>query len=1207
MGSSQNEWDMRPLTPEYIPDEHELYVKLLLNSLQNDELKNIALSGHYGVGKSSILREFSKRVGGRALEISLSTLAPIQNDRQQDVLPIQAATPNNRIQREIVRQILYREKPSKAPASRFHRIHRYEWKQDILAAYIVGSLVAIVFLLTGWTESIEQQLPLLRHLGYWVHLIVLGLAALSVIAVRYVLHGKVYLKKLSAGAAKVTLDRASLSYFDQYLDEIVYFFEVSKCDIVILEDLDRYNDSHIFDELRALNKILNASPQINRTIRFIYAVKDSIFSPQTLLREGRISECVGNCDHDSVVDEVSRANRTKFFDLIIPVVPFITHNNARSLATRLFEGVENKVDPKLLDLAGRYVPDMRLLKNVRNEFVIFRDRIFGTGGIDLGLSETELFAMMLYKSTHLTDFEQIFRGNSNLDVIYGNARDLVKQEIRKAEIQIRALVARKHDDDALALEIQRLGMKLVAYYQSKVKALDDELNNERLVFTLNGELVESVSDRAFWKKLLESTEDAQLSWSNGQNVLVATVAEIQDEMSLGPNVKQWILDDGSSVDDDMRSLNSEIAFLRSASIKELIDRPDLKLEVQGGSKSLDQIAASVLGSKFAHELLKSGYLNRNFALYSSIFYQDRVSAAAMNFIIHHIEPNVMDIYLELVGDDVDVVVRECGVDALTLPGSYNISILDRLIDLDHPGAEKLIESLCQLGENEFEFIQAYVVSGKNSAEFVARFARVSESALQVVIDGLAVDDALRVELVDIVLCHIRSCEQTISQSKVPKVVQYLTANSSNLPILCSCDSDERSMIVGNLFVSVGIKLASLSSLSDSMQHAMVACCCYELTLANLRIALGGPASFALDVIKQIDCHVYQYVLENLEIYFKIVGDGADCVVSDVLFHDVLRDLDELESPYVERVIQASGPACRIASLKDVSVVYWRYLAANRRFVPTAQNIALYLNVIGVDPVFISYLEHCSEIVLVDKADFARREDLAYDILKLVDFDVPAELVVSLVRSLNISSPLDVFRISPRYGAVFSLLLKNGMIADSSLSYLALADADWSDRRSYIRASKKFVDYMSPRSLQSDLFNIFNDDLIGDRIKQCILDSADAYVDEANDSALGAMAAYASRHRKRLPAFVVAVMAQRCVDPDFILALLEAHLESISVDSLMSILMDIGSPYADLVDPNCSSVVIPDSFSGRALVRQLTLSGLVSEYSVEGARIFVQKR
>lgn len=1206
MGSSQNEWDMRPLTPEYIPDEHELYVKLLLNTLQNDELKNIALSGHYGVGKSSILREFSKRVGGRALEISLSTLAPIQNDRQQDVLPIQAATPNNRIQREIVRQILYREKPSKAPASRFHRIHRYEWKQDILAACIVGTLIAIVFLLTGWTERIEQKLPVLSHLGPWVHLMILGLAALNTIATRYVLHGKVYLKKLSAGSAKVTLDRASLSYFDQYLDEIVYFFEVSDCDIVILEDLDRYNDSHIFDELRALNKILNASPQINRTIRFIYAVKDSIFSPKILRQEGRLNDCVADCDHDSVVDEVSRANRTKFFDLIIPVVPFITHNNARSLAARLLEGVENEVDPKLLDLAARYVPDMRLLKNVRNEFIIFRDRIFAAGGIDLGLSETELFAMMLYKSTHLTDFEQIFSGNSSLDVIYNHARNLVKQEIGKAEIQIRALAARKQDDDALVLEIQRLGMKLISYYQSKLSALSDDWNNEVSVFMFNGELVESVSDRAFWKKLFESTEDALLTWSSGQNVLIATVGEIKDEMSLSFNLKQWILDNGSSIDDEMHRVNAKIAFLRSASIKELIDRPDVKLEVEDGSKSLDQIAASVLGSKLAHELLKSGFLNRNFALYSSIFYQDRVSAAAMNFIIHHIEPNVMDVYLELVDDDVDVVVRECGMDALQLPGAYNISILDRLIDLDHRGVDVLVESLCQLGENEIEFIQAYVVSGRNRAELVARFARVSEFALQLVIDGIAVDDALRVELVDNVLCNILSCEQTVSVPKVSKVVQYLTANSSNLPILRSCDSAERSMIVGNLFVSVGIKLSTLESLSESMQQAMVVCGCYELTLANLRIALGGPKSFALDVIRQIDSHVYQYVLENLGVYFRIVGDGADCVVSDVLFHEVLRDLDELESPYVERVIQESGSACQIASLEDVACVNWRYLAANRRFVPTVRNIALYLNVIGVDSDLISYLEHCREIVVVDKADSARCEDLAYDILKLVDFELRAELAVSLVQCLNISSPLDVFRISPRYGTVFSLLLKNGMIEDSFESYLALADADWNDRRSYIRASKKFVYYMAPRLLQSDLFDIFNDDLIGHRIKQRILDNADAYVDEADDRALGAMAAYAARHRKRLPAFVVAVMAERCVEAEFILALLEAHLESISVDSLMSILVDIGSPYAELVDPNCSRVVIPDSVSGRALVRELTLSGLVSEYSVESGRIYVQR-
>ena len=70
--------------------------------------------------------------------------------------------------------------------------------------------------------------------------------------------------------------------------------------------------------------------------------------------------------------EMERANRTKFFDVIIPVVPFVSQATARNLAYDVMGTHGFDVDPWLLDLAGSYLPDMRLLKNVRNEFAIFR-------------------------------------------------------------------------------------------------------------------------------------------------------------------------------------------------------------------------------------------------------------------------------------------------------------------------------------------------------------------------------------------------------------------------------------------------------------------------------------------------------------------------------------------------------------------------------------------------------------------------------------------------------------------------------------------------------------------------------------------------------------------------------------------------------------------------------------------------------------------
>ena len=415
--TEKSKWSLIPLTPEYLEAEHSGYVSALGAALQDDEIRNIALSGNYGVGKSSILRELGKRLDGRVVELSLSTLAPIEASKLDESVPLQAMTPTNRIQQEIVKQLLYREDPSKTPASRFRRIERFRWWREFGTAALIGLAVAVIFLLTGWTAQISATFTALNDLGVWTHLIVWVVATTAVLLVRWLFYGKIRIKQLSAGAATVTLDDNAVSYFDQYLDEIVYFFDVSDRDVVIFEDIDRFNDSHIFETLRALNTLLNASPQIEKPIRFIYAIKDSIFDRIGLEAEGRKLETGVLAIEDPAQAEAVRANRTKFFDLVIPVVPFITHRSARNLATRLLAEIEHKVEPELLDLAAQYVPDMRLLKNVRNEFIVFRDRIFSGDGEQLDLSETDLFAMMLYKSTHLTDFETIRLGKSNLDTL----------------------------------------------------------------------------------------------------------------------------------------------------------------------------------------------------------------------------------------------------------------------------------------------------------------------------------------------------------------------------------------------------------------------------------------------------------------------------------------------------------------------------------------------------------------------------------------------------------------------------------------------------------------------------------------------------------------------------------------------------------------------------------------------------------------------
>jgi len=71
-------WNLVPLTPKYLPREHGGYVAAIEAALEDDQIRNIALSGNYGVGKSSILQEVARRQENRVVELSLSTLAPIE-------------------------------------------------------------------------------------------------------------------------------------------------------------------------------------------------------------------------------------------------------------------------------------------------------------------------------------------------------------------------------------------------------------------------------------------------------------------------------------------------------------------------------------------------------------------------------------------------------------------------------------------------------------------------------------------------------------------------------------------------------------------------------------------------------------------------------------------------------------------------------------------------------------------------------------------------------------------------------------------------------------------------------------------------------------------------------------------------------------------------------------------------------------------------
>ena len=412
------------LSPHYDEKHHGLYVKKLEQAVRNPKVRNIALTGGYGTGKSSVIQGVSERIHSskelkkiRPITISLPTIQVVNESAPED-------DRTDRIQREIVKQLLYRSDPRKMRGSQYRRITHITATQRATACFIVAAILTSIFWLLAkpnWHWHWSQGGSLW---GYWQPAVVQTILWGLTFYIDWMWVNKPALRGLQLGPAKLELEKNDSSYFDKYLNEIIYYFEVSGTNLVIFEDLDRFDDPYIFDALHELNELINISlgqerfiEQKNPSVKFLYATRDSIFEHKT---KGIVENDAARHIHRREVE-----NRTKFFDAIVPIVPFSTSHNAYEYLKQLIDNsaFPIAIDRKLLEIVGSEISDYRLLANIVSEFQVFAEQIFTSWGNNKETAEffkdhaNYLFAFVTYKNTHLTEYEKIRTGESTIDKI----------------------------------------------------------------------------------------------------------------------------------------------------------------------------------------------------------------------------------------------------------------------------------------------------------------------------------------------------------------------------------------------------------------------------------------------------------------------------------------------------------------------------------------------------------------------------------------------------------------------------------------------------------------------------------------------------------------------------------------------------------------------------------------------------------------------
>ena len=598
---------LHPLTPKKDSTNSKNYKKYFDYALKNDDIKNIALSGNYGSGKSSILKTYfgSGEYKDKYLQVSLATFSENIYDNKTEENQFDNNSNSNQLnlEKDIINQILYQIPIQRIPLTNFRIKRELNSIQKILIIIELFITISLILPINFITQHDFTNIKLF----FLLMLISWNLWSL----LKYLPIKKINFKHSNL---ELEISKQNDELFEKYSDEIIYILEKSKKNILIIEDLDRFNQLKIFEKLRELNIKLNNifKDRSNEKFVFIYAVKDDLFKEYN--------------------------ERTKFFDLIIPVIPFVSYENSYEQMSELFGTYS--INKQLLLNLSYFIFDMRTLYNIYNEFIVFTNELQNE-------DKNNLLALMVYKNLYNLDFEKLKNREGLLYQIITSV-DQTKLEI-KSQIS------------NLQEELQKL---IEESEQSAIK-------NEKDLF------------RIWFSKHFNNSDDLKQSDNYVENPNKQFYASLDYSTSLYSyeivkNVPEYKieLDKINKFPEKKKKLEEEIYLLK--------DKLSYKI------KDIVQEYSSTPQSSFIYRMIKLGFIDENYSNCLNYYYGNKNDS---DFILN-IFKNKQSVDFNLELNDFDKILNTLVDQDYNKPSILNFSFLTYLIE--HSQYEK-VNSLLEVG------------------------------------------------------------------------------------------------------------------------------------------------------------------------------------------------------------------------------------------------------------------------------------------------------------------------------------------------------------------------------------------------------------------------------------------------------------------------------------------------------------------------------
>jgi len=409
---------------------------------ENSEVTNVAITGNYGAGKSSIVESFEEKCKNKKfIHISLGQYDETIGSEKNGLNNRQI----NTIEGKIINQLLHQINTNKIRKSIFKTLDTESLIKPLNITIYLGLIVLFslyLFYISSWKEFIQNfswlswlVKPILSLISF------VFLFALIMYGLFYLINLQKdfgFIKKLSVKAEKIETDieifsndNSKVSYFDRYLDDVLYLFKQSGADVIVFEDIERFNDSRIFEKLKELNIIINRKRKTcnDPKLVFFYLVKDDLFESQ---------------------------ERTKFFDFIIPIVPVVTTSNSHDILNKLLTEMweYDSLDKTFLFNISLYLDDMRLINNICNEYLTYKETLS-----KLPLEREKIFSMVVYKNIFPKDFSLLQKNQGYLFELLNSKENAIKNRREGLNNRIKELKKKieKAEEEQLNDELELYG------------------------------------------------------------------------------------------------------------------------------------------------------------------------------------------------------------------------------------------------------------------------------------------------------------------------------------------------------------------------------------------------------------------------------------------------------------------------------------------------------------------------------------------------------------------------------------------------------------------------------------------------------------------------------------------------------------------------------------------------------------------------------